>query len=106
MPCRPLRTSFVAASCGSLPSRNFAASPSNAGSNVIVTDSVAFWANPEKLGITNLGLGAPHASAGASSAKNSGNGYFLMEKVLGRSCAGLFIGQRCGLTLDRFVRQA
>src|SRR5258707_9629852 len=105
MPCRPLRTSFVAASCGSLLSRNLAAIPSMAGSNVMLTDSVAFCANPEKPGITSFGLGAPHASAGASSVKNSGNVYFLMEKVLGCSSAGLFIGQRCGLTLDRFVRQ-
>src|SRR5258708_15051089 len=104
MPCRPLRTSFVAASCGSLLSRNLAAIPNIAGSNVMVTDSIAFCANPKKLGITSLGLGAPHASAGASSAKNNGNVYFLMEKVLGCSSAG-FIGQRCGLALDRFVRE-
>src|ERR1700733_15762537 len=83
MPCRPLSTSLVAASCGSLLSRNFAANPSNPGSNVMVTDSVAFCASAEKLGIASLGLGAARASAGASSAKSQSDMHCLIQLFLG-----------------------
>src|ERR1700735_5389547 len=104
MPCRPFSTSLVAASCGSLLSRNFAANPSNPGSNVMVTDSVAFCASAEKLGIASLGLGAARASAGVSSAKSQSDMHCLIQLFLGAaSSAGLCVCQRCGLALHRFV---
>jgi hypothetical protein len=52
---------------------------SKAGSSVMVTDSLAFCANPANSGITSFGFGAAHASAGASSASHNGKLHFFME---------------------------
>src|SRR5580704_1981983 len=104
MPRRPLMTSLVAASCGSLPSRNFPAMASNAVSRVMVTDSVAFCANPANSGIASLGFGAAHARVGTSSANSKGNVYFLMKKFLDCNLnARLLIGERRRLALHRFI---
>src|SRR5882757_2049308 len=106
MPRRPLMISWVAASCGSFPSRNRPAMASKAGSSVMVTDSVAFCANPVNSGIASLGFGAAQARAGASSTRNMGKLRFFMKRILDFNLdARLFIAQRCRLILNRFVRK-
>src|ERR1700733_4720547 len=72
----------------------------------MVTDSLAFCANPAKLGMVSLGLDAAQDTPGASSTISSVNVNFDMAKFLCRNLnTGLFLVHRRGLTVGRLVRQ-
>src|ERR1700722_19909170 len=105
MPWRPLRTSLVAASCGSLPSKKRPAIASSEESSVMVTDSVAFCAKAENSGRTNRGLGAAHARLGTSHSHPNDNRRSLMRKFLACTLGARALIGRRGLTFDRLVRQ-